>query len=221
LKKNLIIVAGGTGTRIKSEIPKQFIELCGKPVIVHTLQKFLSYDPDLNIIVVCHKDYYDHFSTLAQKYFPGKTIRITEGGETRFHSVKNGLALLDASSEVVAIHDAARPLVDLETIKNCFETAEKKGNAIPVIAVNESLRQVESSKNKMVKRTDFRIIQTPQCFQLHLIKKAFEQNYNETFTDDASVLEKAGHDINLVEGNSDNIKITTALDLKIAEALLK
>lgn len=219
-QKHLIIVAGGTGSRIKNELPKQFIEINGTPIIVHTLQKFFQYNPSILVYIAVHKDYEAHLKLVLHKFLPDKKIKITVGGETRFHSVKNALSLVPAKG-IVAIHDAARPMVSLESITRCFKTAQTHGNATPCISVNESLREVSGKNNKAVNRIDFKIIQTPQCFKVELIKKAFEQNYNESFTDDASVFEKAGHHIILTEGNVENIKITYPNDLILAQHLLK
>lgn len=219
-QKHLIIVAGGTGSRIKNELPKQFIEINGTPIIVHTLQKFFQYNPSILVYIAVHKDYETHLKLVLHKFLPEKKIEITVGGNTRFHSVKNALNLVP-SKGIVAIHDAARPMVSLETITRCFKTAQTNGNATPCVSVNESLRQVSGKNNKAVNRSDFKIIQTPQCFKVELIKKAFEQSYHESFTDDASVFEKAGHHIVLTEGNVENIKITYPIDLILAQHLLK
>ncbi len=219
-QKHVIIVAGGTGVRMNHEVPKQFIKIDGKPIITYAIEKFLSYDVSINVILVCHADYLKHLNALLSEYFPKNNFKVTNGGATRFQSVKNGLNLIKDTNGMVAIHDAARPFVSIATIKNCFETAAQKGNAIPFIPLNESLRHVENEKNNWVDRNDFKIIQTPQCFKIDLIKKAFEQDYNSAFTDDATVLEQTGVVINLVEGNSENIKITTPTDLKMAESLL-
>jgi 2-C-methyl-D-erythritol 4-phosphate cytidylyltransferase len=220
-KKTVIIVAGGAGTRMKNNLPKQFIKIKGKPVIAYSIGNFLNYDKDLSVIVVSHKDYSEELNLILSEYFPGHLFETTVGGETRFESVKKGLNKITDNNGVVAIHDAARPLASITTIKNCFEAAAQKGNAVPVIDVNESLRLVENEKNRSLNRNHFKIVQTPQCFRIDLIKKAFEQNYNQSFTDDATVLEHIGVKINLVEGNTENIKITTPLDLILAEALLK
>lgn len=219
--KYVIIVAGGTGVRMDHEVPKQFIKVAGKPVIVYSIEKFLAYDNNIHVVVVSHPDYLKVAHLILEEYFPGNKFQLTNGGTTRFESVKNGLNLIKDGNGIVAIHDAARPLVNIATIKNCFAVAEEKGNAVPVDTVYQSLRQIENEKSKAVNRNDFKIVQTPQCFKISLIKKAFSQNYSEAFTDDATVLEKTGIEINLVEGNSENIKITTQADLKIAEALLK
>lgn len=216
-----IIVAGGTGSRIKNTLPKQFIEVNGKPIIAYTISKFFEYNSDISICIAVHADYVNHLDTILKAYFPGKKIQYTVGGETRFHSVKNALNLIKDLNAVVGIHDAARPMVSIDTIQRCYETALQKGNATPAIAVNESLRVVSNGTNKAVDRSDFRIIQTPQCFEIQLLKKAFEQEYNTSFTDDASVVEKCGQAIHLVEGNVENIKITYPADLIIAQHNLK
>ncbi len=217
---NIIIVAGGTGSRMLSTIPKQFIEIKGKPVIIHTIEKFIEFDEFINIIVCVHKDYITDANFMLSEYFPEKNIQTVLGGETRFHSVKNGLNCITNKNDIVGIHDAARPFVSIETIKRCFESAAKHGNAIPVSSVNESLRMIINGINKAVSRDDYKIVQTPQCFIVSKIKSAFEQDYSPFFTDDATVLEGIDEPIYLVEGNSENIKITTPSDLKYAEIYL-
>jgi len=221
VQEHIIIVAGGSGKRIKGNIPKQFIVVNGKPLIVFTMEKFFAYNHAIQMCVVVHKDYQQHMKDLIQNYFPGKTIQTTIGGDTRFDSVKKGLELIEESNAVVGIHDAARPMVSVDTIKRCFEMAAQKGNAIPVVDVIESLRVIENNSNKAVNRTNYKVIQTPQCFNINAIKKAFEQDYSSLFTDDASVLERTGEKIILVEGNTGNIKITHDTDLILAQHLLK
>lgn len=220
-QEHIIIVAGGSGKRIKANIPKQYIEVNGKPLIVYTIDVFFRYNPDINMCIVAHKDYLNYLNDLLRKYFPGKKILTTIGGDTRFESVRKGLQLIDADGAVVGIHDAARPMVSVDTIKHCFETAAQKGNAIPVINVTESIRVIENNTNKAINRSNYKVVQTPQCFNSILIKKAFEQDYSSLFTDDASVLEKTGEKIFLVEGNIENIKITHDTDLILAQHLLK
>jgi 2-C-methyl-D-erythritol 4-phosphate cytidylyltransferase len=220
MDKYVIIVAGGTGSRMKTDLPKQFIHVKGKPILIHTIEKFYEYDKVLKLIIVSHKDYLQQAQHLAEKHFPDKKIIVATGGDTRFASVKSGLQKIETTEGLVAIHDAARPMVSLRTIQNCFETASSKGNAIPVSPVQESLRYSDEKGNKAVDRKLYKIVQTPQCFKISLIKKAFEQDYSEKFTDDASVLESKGESIYLTEGNIENIKITTIFDLKIAEAFL-
>jgi 2-C-methyl-D-erythritol 4-phosphate cytidylyltransferase len=220
-EKVVVIVAGGTGSRMKSDKPKQFLALNGLPVIIHTLKKFLDFDASVQLIVVVHKDYLEHLRNSLTQHLPAATVRLTEGGATRFDSVYNGLKMIKDPDAIVAIHDAARPLVSVETIRLCFETAALKGNAIPSVPVSESLRHVAGTENKAVNREDYRVIQTPQCFRYADIFNAFSKPYQSSFTDDATVLEASGQKINLVEGNLENIKITSPHDLLLAAALLK
>lgn len=217
----VIILAGGTGSRMKSDIPKQFIELQGAPIIIHSLKRFINYNLNIQIIICVHKNYKSHLENIIQKFnLETKNIQIVFGGDTRFQSVKNGLNLIQDLDAVVGIHDSARPFVSLKTIQNCFETAAIKGNAIPCISINESLRKISNNINSSINRNEYKIIQTPQCFLVSKIKKAFEQEYNFVFTDDATVLETIGEKIVLVEGNEENIKITSPHDLLIAKALI-
>lgn len=218
----VIIVAGGIGTRMKSDRPKQFIDLEKVPVIIRTIQCFLKYNPNIHIIICIHRNYKSYLEGLIDKFeLKSFDIKITLGGDSRFASVKNGLQLINDSNAIVGIHDAARPFVSQQTITNCYEIAEKFGNAVPAISVNESMRKISNNINNSVNRNEYRIIQTPQCFLVNKIKKAFEQEYNPAFTDDATVLELMGEKINLVEGNVENIKITSPHDLVIANALIQ
>lgn len=217
----VIIVAGGTGSRMQSNTPKQFIEINGEAIIVRTIKAFLNYNSLIKIIISVHKDFKVYLEELLIKNGLNKNnIQITLGGETRFQSVKNGLSLIEDQNAIVGIHDAARPFVSIQTIKTCFDTAKEKGNATPFVFVTDTVRMVDGQFNSSVDRSLFRIIQTPQCFLASKIKDAFAQEYNPIFTDDASVLEYNGEKINLVEGNIENIKITTPFDLSIAKTLL-
>ncbi|MBS1650792.1 MAG: 2-C-methyl-D-erythritol 4-phosphate cytidylyltransferase [Bacteroidetes bacterium] len=220
LNDYLILVAGGSGTRIKSSVPKQFLPLLNEPILAHSIRPFLRYNPLINIIIATHPDYDSLTHEIVNRYYKKNKITIVHGGKTRFHSVKNALEKIPANQKaVVAIHDAARPFVNAQTIKHCFEGAELQGNAVPCVMANESLRKVNANNNLAVNRAEYRIVQTPQCFNIMAIKKAFEQQYNELFTDDASVFEKAGNKINLVEGNIENTKITTDHDYFIAKLI--
>ena len=219
MQKSVIIVAGGLGTRMNSVIPKQFLEIFGKPILFHTIEKFYSFDPTINIIIVLPQEHIIRWHKLVEKINFTIPLIIVKGGKTRFDSVKNGLAMLE--NGIVAIHDAVRPLVSTATIKTAFDAAIINGNAIPSISVNDSLRIIDINGNKPLDRTQVRIIQTPQCFEVGMIQKAYLQKYDKNFTDDASVVEKSGIKIHLVEGNPENIKITNAFDLKIAEAFLQ
>ncbi|MDP3555759.1 MAG: 2-C-methyl-D-erythritol 4-phosphate cytidylyltransferase [Bacteroidota bacterium] len=220
IQQFVIIVAGGTGSRMQSNVPKQFIEINGEPIIIKTIRAFLIYNPLVKIIISVHVDYKIYLNSLLEKNGLNNNIKITIGGDTRFQSVKNGLELVDDNNAVVGIHDAARPFVSAQTIKNCFDVAKEKGNATPAVLVTDTIRKVEGDLNSSVDRTLFRIIQTPQCFLVSKIKHAFKQEYQTIFTDDATVLEYSGEKINLVEGNIENIKITNQVDLALAKTLL-
>ena len=226
----VIIVAGGKGLRMGSDIPKQFLPVGGKPVLMRTLERFREYSPTLQIILVLPKAQQDYWRQLCQQYqFPlpveegvrGGSYLLADGGETRFHSVQHGLALIPDDAEgVVGVHDGVRPFPSIEVIRNCYETAREKKAVIPVIPVVETVRHLKGETSETVPRNDYRLVQTPQCFDIQLLKAANRQPYNDGFTDDASVVEAFGFDITLVEGNRENIKITTPYDLKIAEVLI-
>lgn len=220
MEQYVVIVAGGIGTRMKADRPKQFIEINGTPIIVKTIRCFLEYNPAIRVIVSVHKNYRSYLEGLIEKFGFGQlNIQIAIGGETRFESVKNGLALVHDLNSIVGIHDAARPFVSLDTIASCYQTAAEKGNAVPCISVNESLRKISNNINVAVNRNEYKIVQTPQCFITQKIKAAFEQAYRGLFTDDATVFELSGENIILVEGNVENIKITSPHDLQIAKTL--
>ena len=220
MKKFVIIVAGGSGSRMGTEIPKQFLELAGKPVLMHTIQIFCDYDPDCELILVLPEKQWEFWSGLCLKHSFFIVHQVVSGGETRFDSVRNGLKLIQVEG-IVFIHDGVRPLVSKETLDRCFETALKNGNAIPVLSVTESLRKMEGEQTISVDRSLYFNVQTPQTFRSEQILEAFRQNYDPAFTDDASVVEKAGYSIALVDGNPENIKITSPTDLIIAEAFLR
>jgi len=220
MDQSVIIVAGGIGTRIKSNVPKQFIEIFDKPILLYSIEKFKQFNPNILIVVVLSKSFIYKWQYYVESYDILKNVEITSGGETRFHSVLNGLQIIDDTG-LVAIHDAARPLVSVNTIEKCFDIASKNGNAVPSIRVNDSLRISENSQNYSIDREKVRIIQTPQCFKTELIKKAYNQPYKSIFTDDASVFETIGEKINLVEGNIENFKITTLSDLELFKHYLQ
>ena len=216
----VIIVAGGTGSRLHTTVPKQLMEIHHKPVIVYSIEKFLAVDKNMVLIISLHKDYFEAFEKIKQQYRLSN-IQVVQGGDTRYQSVKNALAVLPEDIRIVAVHDAARPLVSGQTISKAFETAEKFGSAIPVIDANESLREVDTQGSHSVDRTKFKIVQTPQCFKKEWLVDAYNLPYNPLYTDDASVIEKAGHSITLSEGNVENIKITFLQDFQLAELLLQ
>ena len=214
----VIIVAGGKGLRMGSDVPKQFLPIGGKPVLMRTLERFREYSPTLQIILVLPKAQQDYWKGLCQKHNFTVVYQLADGGETRFHSVQHGLALIPDDAEgVVGVHDGVRPFPSIDVIRDCYETAHKKKAVIPVIPVVETLRHVTEGTKP---RGDYRLVQTPQCFDIQLLKAANRRPYNDGFTDDASVVEAFGFDVTLVEGNRENIKITTPYDLKIAEVLI-
>ena len=215
-----IIVAGGTGQRFGSQIPKQFLPLKGLPILMHTIKTFYKFDSSIKIIVTLPADFIEMWQALCSEYKFTIHHKTIQGGETRFHSVKNGLNTITQTG-VVAIHDAVRPLVSTDTLLRCYETAQRTGNAVPITSLVDSIRQLKGDASKQVKRDEFVLVQTPQVFEISLLKKAYEQPYILDFTDDASVVEKLGTKIILVEGNRENIKITNQTDLLIAEVLLK
>ena len=204
-----------------SDIPKQFLPIGGKPVLMRTLERFRAYSSDLQIILVLPEAQQDYWRKLCQEYQFDVEYQLANGGQTRFHSVQNGLALVPDDAEgVVGVHDGVRPFPSIEVIRNCYETARTAKAVIPVIPVVETVRHLEGDKSMTVPRGDYRLVQTPQTFDIQLLKAANRQPYNDGFTDDASVVESYGHAITLVEGNRENIKITTPYDLKVAEVLI-
>ena len=221
-KDYVIIVAGGKGLRMGSDIPKQFLPIGGKPVLMRTLERFRAYSEELQIILVLPEAQQDYWQELCNNYDFQVDFLLANGGQTRFHSVQNGLALIPDDAEgVVGVHDGVRPFPSIEVIKNCYETARTAKAVIPVIPIVETVRHLDDEKSKTVPRDHYRLVQTPQTFDIQLLKAANRQPYNDGFTDDASVVESYGHQITLVEGNRENIKITTPYDIIVAEALCK
>jgi len=219
INKFAVIVAGGNGSRMKLSCPKQFLEINGLPILMHTINAFISYITNVELIIVLPEKEVYRWKKLCAKFNFNIKHKIAPGGETRFHSVKNGLAQINGEG-IVFIHDGVRPLVSEKTINNCYQTTVQKGNALPVIKPSESLRQVSGNQNRSVDRNSYYLVQTPQTFRISLIKKAYNQPYNKNFTDDASVLESSGENINLVEGNRENIKITYPEDIYLAETFM-
>jgi len=215
----VVIVAGGSGKRMGAEIPKQFLELAGRPVLMHTIERFKSFNDAIEIITVLPENQLRHWVDLQKLHSFTIPQTLVKGGSHRFFSVKNGLKFVSIPG-LVAIHDGVRPFVSLDTIKRCFETAEKLGNAIPSVSPTESLRILSEQGSMPVNRQKVRQIQTPQVFNAALIKNAYLQEYKFEFTDDATVLENTGEKINLIDGNRENIKITNPEDLLISSALL-
>lgn len=216
-----VIVAGGKGLRMGADVPKQFLPLNGLPVLMRTIKRFREYNHELRIIVVLPREQHEYWYELCRNYHFTDAYCVAEGGETRFHSVKNGLAMIpDDMDGVVGVHDGVRPFPSVSVIANCFETARRTGAAVPVTQVVDTLRALkDGSISETVDRDNFRLVQTPQAFDIHLLKRAYEQPYSDHFTDDASVVEGLGERITIVEGNRENIKITTPFDLRIARVL--
>ena len=209
----VIIVAGGKGLRMGGNIPKQFIVVDGKPILMHTIERFHNFDSTIQLVVVLPKDQHDYWNGLCQQYGFDIPITIADGGKERFHSVKNGLACVHPRCSLIGVHDGVRPYVAVDVIRRCYEAAAANGAAIPVVDVFETLRHITPDGSHTVPRQDYKLVQTPQVFQADLLRRAYEQPFTPSFTDDASVVEALGHTITLVEGNRENIKITTKEDL--------
>lgn len=218
--KYVIIVAGGSGSRMRSDIPKQFMLLGGMPVLMHTIKAFYKFSSKIQIVLVLPEAEIPTWKTLCKKYSFIVPHIIQKGGSSRFQSVKNGLEKIE-NDGLVAVHDGVRPLVSQVVIKNSFETAANEGSAVTAVILKESIRFVEGKDSKAMDRRNFQLIQTPQTFKVALLKKSYDVEELEVFTDDASVVEASGHAITLIAGNFENIKITTPEDLVIAECLLK
>lgn len=222
IKEFAVIVAGGSGSRMKSSVPKQFLMLNGLPVLMHTIQAFYHYNSSITIIVVLPEQEIPTWNRLCKQYTFQIPHIIQQGGSTRFLSVKNGLSLIKEDSGVVAIHDGVRPLVQLETIQKCFAEAKRNGNAIAAVGLKDSIREVDNKGfNRSVDRNNYYLVQTPQTFLVKQIKSAYFSTDDKGFTDDAAIAESLGEKINLVEGSYSNLKITTQEDLIIANALMQ
>lgn len=219
MNKIVLIVAGGSGKRMNSDIPKQFMMLHNRPVLMHTLSVFHRYNRDMEIILALPESQAGRWKELCKANDFGLRHKVVSGGETRFHTVKKNIAGLPDGS-LVAIHDGVRPLVSLTTIDRCFQAAAEFGNAVPCIEIPETLRRLKGKGSMQVDRTKYRLIQTPQVFSAEILKKAYDREFHPGFTDDAGVVESLGHVIHLVPGNPENIKITFQQDLIIAAALL-
>lgn len=221
MKKYIIVVAGGKGLRMGGDIPKQFIPIKGKPVLMRTLETFHAYDVAMELILVLPVDHQPYWKALCEEYNFTLPHRIADGGETRFHSVQNGLALVDDMDGLVGVHDGVRPFVAPSVIDACYKEAALGKAVIPVIDVVETVRQLTGEQESVtVPRSSYKLVQTPQVFPVSLLKRAYQQPYIPHFTDDASVVEALGCSVSLVQGNRENIKLTTPFDLKVAEALI-
>ena len=218
MKKHIIIVAGGKGLRMGGDIPKQFLPVCGKPVLMRTLEAFRTYDSSIHIVLVLPVSQQTYWKELCRTYRFELPHDIVDGGETRFHSVMNGLALVEGDG-LVGVHDGVRPFVSQEVIARCYEEASRQKAVIPVVGVVETVRHLTDEGSETVPRDQYRLVQTPQVFDAALLRRAYQQEYTALFTDDASVVEALGEKVHLVEGNRENIKLTTPFDLKLAEIL--
>jgi 2-C-methyl-D-erythritol 4-phosphate cytidylyltransferase len=219
MKKTAIIVAGGTGQRMGATLPKQFLAIEGKSILLHTLGQFAAAFSDINFVLVLPADYIQEGQNLIASSGLTQQFQIVAGGDTRFQSVKNGLAQVDPHA-IVFVHDAVRCLLTPALIQSCYHQAVEKGSAIPAVASTDTIRIIEGAKHHLVNRENVMMIQTPQTFNAAILKKAFEQAYQPAFTDEANVLEASGTEVFLIEGEYENIKITRPLDLAIAEYIL-
>lgn len=219
MKKIALIVAGGKGSRMNNDIPKQFLLLKNKPVLYYTLKAFIDAYENIEIILVLPEEHIGKGQEIIDGYFHHSRIRITAGGRTRFHSVQNGLALINEES-IIFVHDGVRCLITSDLIKKCYETAVENGNAVPAVECGDSVRLLTATGNKIVDRNKVRLIQTPQTFHSKILLPAYKIDYKDKFTDEASVVEAYGLTINLIEGEKNNIKITTPADLHLAGILL-
>ncbi|MBQ8190509.1 MAG: 2-C-methyl-D-erythritol 4-phosphate cytidylyltransferase [Bacteroidaceae bacterium] len=221
MKKYIIIVAGGKGLRMGGEIPKQFIPIGGKPVLMRTMEAFHAYDAEIQIVLVLPVAQQAYWKELCDQYTFALPYRLADGGETRFHSVKNGLDIIPTDEEaLVGVHDGVRPFVSAEVIARCYAEAARTEAVVPVTDVVETVRHLEDGgRSTTVNRDEYKLVQTPQVFSLSLLKQAYAQPYVPAFTDDASVVEALGHEVTLVQGNRENIKITTPFDLVVGRSM--
>ncbi|AKQ46808.1 2-C-methyl-D-erythritol 4-phosphate cytidylyltransferase [Rufibacter radiotolerans] len=222
LKKYAIIVAGGSGSRMQAAQPKQFLPIGGEPVLMHTLRRFHAFDPTMPLVLVLPQAEVKTWQGLCGDYSFTLPHQVVVGGTSRFQSVKNGLAALDQEQDgVVAVHDGVRPFVDNAILQAAYNKAFAQGTAVVAVSLKDSIRRVRGGSSKAVDRSAYRLVQTPQCFRLPLLRRAYAQPESPLFTDDASVVERFGHKIHLVEGSFKNIKLTTPEDLLLAEAFLQ
>jgi 2-C-methyl-D-erythritol 4-phosphate cytidylyltransferase len=218
MKKSIIITAGGIGKRMESELPKQFLLLGSKPVLIHALERFFEFDPNAQLIVTLPKDWVNHWKELLTKYGIQIPHKIVDGGSERFHSIQNALTI--CTGDQIGIHDGVRPLVSIETIERCFSGLQYSTAVVPVLNLKDSLRMGKLEISESVDRSKFYLVHTPQCFDASILKEAYLQEYQAHFTDDASVVESIGICPLLVLSNEENIKVTSPTDLKILNALL-
>lgn len=220
MNRTALIVAGGKGLRMGTDLPKQFLPIGGKPVLMRTIEAFYAYDHTMQLILVLPHEQQEYWKQLCAEYHFSIKHQIVDGGETRFHSVKNGLTYVNEPG-LVGVHDGVRPFVSSDVIRRCFEQAVLYKAVIPVIDVVETVRKLSEESSRTVNRNEYKLVQTPQVFDVDLLKSAYAQEYLPSFTDDASVVEAMGVSVHLTEGNRENIKITTPFDLKVGAALVE
>lgn len=219
VEKTVIITAGGLGKRMGSELPKQFLVIRGKPILIHTLELFHKYDSKIEIILTLPNEWRGYWETILDKYFCRVPHLVVTGGKERYHSIQN--AIKKCTGKVIAVHDGVRPFVSFDTLNRCFEALIEKDAVVPVLNLKESLRQVKENETFAVNRSEFKMVHTPQCFKAEVLRKAYNQPFHEKVTDDACLVEETGVKITLVESNEENIKLTTPFDLLIAEMIIQ
>jgi 2-C-methyl-D-erythritol 4-phosphate cytidylyltransferase len=219
MQKSVIITAGGIGKRMGSDLPKQFLVLGGKPVLVHTLELFFKYDPTIEIVLTLPNDWRGYWETVIDKYYCRVPHIVVNGGEERYHSIQN--ALKRCTGAYIAVHDGVRPFVSFETLDRCFSALNDHEAVVPVLKLKESIRQTSEKSTNAVDRSNYRLVHTPQCFQAEVLRKAYGQAYHEQVTDDACLVEEVGYAVHLVESNEENIKLTTPFDFLIAETIVQ
>ena len=219
MQKSVIITAGGIGKRMGSDLPKQFLVLGGKPVLVHTLELFFKYDPGIEIILTLPNEWRGYWETVIDKYYCRVPHIVVNGGEERYHSIQN--ALKRCSGQYIAVHDGVRPFVSFETLDRCFSALNDHEAVVPVLRLKESIRQTNENSTNAVNRSNYRLVHTPQCFHADVLRQAYEQAYHDKVTDDACLVEELGFTIHLVESNEENIKLTTQFDFMIAETIIQ
>lgn len=218
MKRSIIITAGGLGKRMQSEIPKQFLLLGNKPLLIHTLERFHTFDPEAQILITLPIDWFSYWENLLAEYQIQIPHQLIDGGQERFHSIQN--ALLYCTGEQIAVHDGVRPLVSIETIERCFAALSIADAVVPVLPAKDSIRKGTFESSSAVNRSEYFLVHTPQCFDTNILKQAYAQPFTPVFTDDASVVEAIGIEPLLVMSNEENIKITSQLDLQLLNALL-
>lgn len=222
MKYAAIIVAGGSGKRMGGDIPKQFLPLGGKPVLMHTVGLFYAYNPEMYIVIVLPEAHLSTWNDLCRQYSFSTPHTVIAGGKERFFSVRNALSLLPDDIDIVAVHDGVRPLASRDTLARSFAEAENSGAAVPAVAVVDSLRRIDADGgSRAVNRAEYKAVQTPQCFKASILKAAYNADFSPSFTDDASVVEASGHKVSIVDGNPENLKITTPTDFVIAEHIYR